>query len=210
MMATSPTTSGQNTSGIPANNDAALVARIAAREEAALREAIAMHAQRLNNIAYRMLGQRQDAEDVVQEAMLRLWDHAPRLAEKGAEKRRSSGAMKLGGWLKRVTVNLAIDRIRAARRISGEEVPERADQDPLADEQIEAEEANSAAKSLIAELPERQRAAIVLTYYEELPNAEAAGVMDMKLKAFESLLHRARGALRKAFEAQQADTGEVA
>lgn len=51
-------------------------------------------------------------------------------------------------------------------------------------------------------LPERQRAAIVLTYYEELPNAEAAEAMDMNIKAFESLLHRARAALRQALAAQ--------
>ena len=58
---------------------------------------------------------------------------------------------------------------------------------------------------LVLALPERQRAAIVLTYYEELPNAEAAQAMDMNIKAFESLLHRARTALRSAFEAREGE-----
>ena len=73
---------------------------------------------------------------------------------------------------------------------------------PLADTLIEAGERDGTAQALIMALPERQRAAIVLTYYEELPNAEAAEAMDMNIKAFESLLHRARAALRQAFASQ--------
>ena len=87
-------------------------------------------------------------------------------------------------------------------RISGEEVPERADEAPLADASIETEQRDRATRALVLALPERQRAAIVLTYYEELPNAEAAEAMDMNIKAFESLLHRARASLRQAFAAQ--------
>ncbi|MEL7218026.1 MAG: sigma-70 family RNA polymerase sigma factor, partial [Pseudomonadota bacterium] len=142
-------------------------------------------------------GDAHEAEDIAQEAMLRLWDHAPRLdASAGAR------GIKLGGWLKRVAVNLTIDRLRLKKRTSDSEVPERADDAPLADDQIQSEEEGAAARALIADLPERQRAAIVLTYYEEMPNAEAAVVMDMNIKAFESLLHRARAALRKKFEDQ--------
>ncbi|KPP96249.1 RNA polymerase sigma-70 factor, ECF subfamily [Erythrobacter sp. HL-111] len=179
--------------------DAVLVARIAAREEQALAEAIAEHAALLHRIAYRMLGDAHEAEDIAQEAMLRLWDKAPGLAP---------GRMRLGPWLKRVTVNLAIDRLRVRRRHSGEDdVPERADEAPLADEALAADEEGALARALIAGLPDRQRAAIVLTYYEDLANAEAAGIMEMNIKAFESLLHRARAALRKAFEAQVAGEG---
>ena len=72
----------------------------------------------------------------------------------------------------------------------------------LADTLIEAGERDGTARALIMALPERQRAAIVLTYYEELPNAEAAEAMDMNIKACESLLHRARAALRQAWTAQ--------
>jgi RNA polymerase sigma-70 factor (ECF subfamily) len=110
--------------------------------------------------------------------------------------------LRLSGWLARVATNLAIDRLRLARRVSGEDVPERADDTPLADEQMAAEQRDGATRALVVALPERQRAAIVLTYYEELPNAEAAEALDMNIKAFESLLFRARAALRKAFEAQ--------
>lgn len=179
----------------PAGDDA-LVARIAERDEAAFRLVIGQHAERLHRIAYRMVGGAHEAEDIAQEAMLRLWDNAARLAA-----RTDAAPVRLGAWLKRVVINLAIDRQRVAGRQSGGEVPERADETPLADEQMEQEESAGRARALIAGLPDRQRAAIVLTYFEELPNAEAAEVLDMNIKAFESLLHRARGALRRAFVA---------
>lgn len=196
------TASGAPSSAALLADDAALVARIAARDPAGLREAIARHAARLNRIAYRMTGDAQEAEDIVQEAMLRLWDHAPRLAARHPAGTPAGAGLRLSGWLGRVVTNLAIDRLRLARRISGEEVPERADEAPLADVQIESEERDGATRALVMALPERQRAAIVLTYYEELPNAEAAAAMDMNIKAFESLLHRARVSLRQAFAAQ--------
>lgn len=192
-------TSGSTPEADDANDDAALVARIAAREEAAFRLVIGAHAERLHRIAYRMTGDPQDAEDIAQEAMLRLWDHAPRLSARG-------GAVLLGPWLKRVVMNLAFDRLRLRKRSSDAEVPERADDAPLADEIIAADEQTLAARKLVHDLPERQCAAIVLTYYEEMPNADAAQVLDMNIKAFESLLFRARAALRTAFEAQGGGT----
>lgn len=192
-------------SGLPAAHDNALVARIAEREEGAFRTVIEAHAPSLHRIAYRMMGDAHEAEDIAQEAMLRLWNNAPRLAEKLAGE--NTPGIKLLPWLKRVTINLAIDRLRVAKRVSGEEVPERADAAPLADARLEADEEAGTARALISQLSDRQRAAIVLTYYEDMPNAEAAGVMDMNIKAFESLLHRARSALRKAFEAHQVQEG---
>lgn len=183
-------------------DDAALAARLAARDAAALREVIARHAGALNRIAYRMVGDAHEAEDIVQEACLRLWDNALRLAQRHPAGTPAGTGLRLSGWLKRVVTNLALDRLRAGRRMSGEEVPERADEAPLADAAIEAGQRDAATRALVLALPERQRAAIVLTYYEELPNAEAAEAMDMNIKAFESLLHRARASLRQAFAAQ--------
>lgn len=196
------TAGGEPSPASLAADDAALVARMAARDQGALREAVTRHAGALNRIAYRMVGDAHEAEDIVQEALLRLWDHAPRLAARHPAGMPAGAALRLSGWLKRVATNLAIDRLRAGRRISGEEVPERADEAPLADARIEAEQRDGGARALVMALPERQRAAIVLTYFEELPNAEAADAMEMNIKAFESLLHRARASLRQAFAAQ--------
>ena len=60
------------------SDDAALLARIAVRDEAAFRQVIGAHAALLHRIAYRMTGDAHEAEDIAQEAMLRLWDHAPK------------------------------------------------------------------------------------------------------------------------------------
>ena len=187
---------------VGSGDDAALAARLAARDPAALREVIALHAGALHRVAYRMTGDTHEAEDIVQEACLRLWDHAAGIAARHPLGSQAAGALRLGGWLQRVVTNLAIDRLRRARRISGGDVPDNADDAPLADAMIEADEQTASARALIAALPERQRAAIVLTYYEELSNAAAAQALDMNIKAFESLLLRARTALRNAYAAR--------
>lgn len=186
----------------PPGEDAAWAARLAGRDPAALREMIARHGKALQRIAFRMTGDAHEAEDIVQEALLRLWDHAPALAARHPAGSQAAAPLRLGGWLQRVVTNLAIDRLRRARRLSDGEVPDEEDDAPLADALIEAGERENLARALVLALPERQRAAIVLTYYEELPNAEAAEAMDMNIKAFESLLHRARAALRQALAAQ--------
>lgn len=182
-------------------DDAAMTARLAARDAAALREVIAAHAAALHRVAYRMTGDAHEAEDIVQEALLRLWDYAPRLAARHPLGSQAARALRLGGWLQRVVTNLAIDRLRRARRLAHGSVPDEEDEAPLVDALIEAEEREQSARALIAALPERQRAAIVLTYYEELSNAAAAEALEMNIKAFESLLLRARAALRKAYAA---------
>lgn len=173
-------------------DEAALLGRVAARDGDAFRRLVDLHGPILHRVAWRMTGDAAEAEDITQEALLRLWDHAPRWAD---------GRQSLAAWLRRITMNLAIDRLRRGKRIAGNEVPERADDTPLADAALEADQRASQARALIAALPDNQRAAIVLTYYEELPNAEAAAALDMQVKAFESLLFRARAALKAAFAA---------
>ncbi len=186
---------------VGSGEDGAWVVRLAARDSDALREVIALHSGRLHRIAWRVTGDAQEAEDIVQEAMLRLWDQAPRIAARHPVGSEGSG-FRLGAWLQRVVTNLAIDRLRRTRRLTHGEIPEREDDAPLADAVFEAREDRSLARALIAALPDRQRAAIVLTYYEELPNAQAAAAMNMNIKAFESLLHRARTGLRQVFAEQ--------
>ncbi|MFM7350510.1 MAG: sigma-70 family RNA polymerase sigma factor [Erythrobacter sp.] len=183
--------------------DAAWAERLAQRDSAALRAVIDRHGARLHRIAWRMTGDPQEAEDIIQEALLRLWDQAPTIAARHPVGSRAAASLRLGGWLQRVVTNLAIDRLRRTRRLAPGEVPEREDEAPRADALVAADEESARARALIAALPDRQRAAIVLTYYEELPNAEAAAALDMNIKAFESLLHRARAALRQAFAGQE-------
>lgn len=171
----------------PAHDDDALMHRVAARDAAAFRLLVDRHAERPWRVAWRMLGDGAEAEDVAQEAVLRLWRSA-------SEWR--GGGPGVAAWLTRVATNLSLDRLRKRARMSDGAVPERADDAPLADFLIEQEQDRAGVMRALATLPERQRAAIVLTYYEDLPNADAAAMLDMNIKAFESLLLRARRALR--------------
>ncbi len=172
-------------------NDDELVARIAARDHAAMRLATDRHAQLVWRIAYRMLGDATEAEDVAQESLLKLWNHADRW---------QAGGAGIAPWLKKVTVNQCLDRLRRKRFASDEDVPERADDTALADRQMEAVETGQAVKDCIEALPDRQRAAVILTYYEEQSNQGAAESLEMQLKAFESLLFRARASLKGCVE----------
>jgi RNA polymerase sigma factor (sigma-70 family) len=172
-------------------NDDELVARIAARDHAAMRLVADRHAQLVWRVAYRILGDATEAEDVAQESLLKLWNHADRW---------QPGGSGIAPWLKKVTVNGCLDRLRRKRFASNEDVPERQDDSPLADRYIEAVETGQAVKDCIEALPDRQRAAVILTYYEEAPNQGAAATMEMQLKAFESLLFRARASLRTCVE----------
>jgi RNA polymerase sigma factor (sigma-70 family) len=175
--------------------DDALMVRVQRRDAAAFRIVVDSHARALHRIAYRMIGDATEAEDLAQEALTRLWQHAGRW---------QAGGAGIGAWLTRVTMNLCLDRLRRRRFASDEAVPERADGAPLAPELIAAEQERQRVVAVIAALPDNQRAAIVLTYYEDQPNAAAAESLDMNIKAFESLLLRARGALKRALSSDDA------
>jgi len=172
-----------------ADGDDALMARVRARDAEAFRIIVDRNVIALHRVAYRMIGDATEAEDLAQEALLRLWRDAAKW---------QVGHAGTGAWLRRVVVNLCLDRLRRRRFSSDEEVPERADEALPAPEEIDAGRLRAATVAAIAALPDRQRAAVVLTYYEEVSNQVAAETLDMNLKAFESLLLRARSALRAA------------
>ncbi|MBA3898073.1 MAG: sigma-70 family RNA polymerase sigma factor [Sphingomonadaceae bacterium] len=174
--------------------DDALMARIVRRDASAFRSVIDGHAATLHRIAWRMTGDAAEAEDVAQETLLRLWQHAARW---------QAGGTGVAAWLHRVAVNLCLDRLRKKRFASDQEAPERVDESPAAPETIDEERRRARVVAAIGALPDRQRAAIVLTYYEDQPNALAAEAMEMNIKAFESLLLRARGALARALDGER-------
>jgi RNA polymerase sigma factor (sigma-70 family) len=169
------------------DGDDALMARVALRDGAAFRMLIDAYAARPHRIAYRMLGDATEAEDIAQEALLRLWNQAAKW---------QSGGAGVSAWLGRVATNLCLDRLRRRKFATDEAVPERADETPGADEQMDEARLRVRTVEAVQALPDRQRAAIILTYYEDYSNMAAAEALDMNIKAFESLLLRARTALR--------------
>ncbi len=174
--------------GANGQSDDALMARVLLRDRAAFRLLAERHGDRIYRIAWRMTGNATEAEDVAQDAMLKLWSQTGWTAGQGG----------VAAWLARVATNACLDRLRKARFRSDEDVPERADDRLLADAQIGMEDEARCAREAIAGLSDAQRAAIVLTYYEDMPNREAAEVMNLNIKAFESLLFRSRAALKQA------------
>ncbi len=171
----------------PVQADAALIARVGAGDSAACRVLVDAHLGRIHAFAWRMLGDAGEAEDVAQEAFIRLWRQAARWR---------AGA-RAGTWLHRVAHNLCIDRLRRRREIPGDSVPEQADPAPGPMAVRHRDQVAGAIQAALAGLPERQRAAIALVHYQELGNIEAAAVMDVSVEALESLLSRGRRGLRQ-------------
>ena len=180
----------------PADADAALLARYAAGDAAAARRLADRHLPRVLSFARRMLGDAAEAEDVAQEAMLRLWRIAPRWR---------AGEARISTWLYRVTANLCTDRLR--RRRPGAEMPDLADPAPGALAALMAADRAGALQAALARLPERQRQAVVLRHLEGLGNAEIAEIMDSGIEAVESLIARGRRALAAALVPQRAALG---
>jgi RNA polymerase sigma-70 factor (ECF subfamily) len=167
--------------------DAELLARVGRKEPAAVREMVARKLPRLLALAMRMLGDRAQAEDVAQEAFLRIWKQASRW---------QAGNARFDTWLHRVVLNLCYDRLRRRRELPDEDMADQADPGPGPDEQLDDAQQSARVAKALARLPSRQREALVLHYYQELSNAEAAAVMGVSVEALESLLARARRAMR--------------
>lgn len=170
-----------------AAQDAALLARVATGDDAAARALVDRHAPRVLALARRMLSDAAEAEDVTQEAMLRVWRAAPEWEDRGA---------KLSTWLHRVALNLCYDRLRKRRGAPLEEAPEPVDPTPSVEAQLTAQDDRSALNEALNALPERQRAAIVLRHFEERSNPEIADALEVSVEAVESLLARGRRALK--------------
>lgn len=169
--------------------DEALLARVAEGDPAAVRALVGRKLPRLMSLAQRMLGDAAEAEDVAQEAFVRVWKQAPKW---------QSGRARFDTWLHRVALNLCYDRLRRRREIPTDTPPEQVDPGPPPDRGLEARATAGRVSAALAALPDRQREAIVLCHYQELGNIEAAAVMGVTVEALESLLGRGRRALRAA------------
>ena len=169
--------------------DVALLQRVAAGDDAALRALTGRKLPRLLALAGRMLGEASEAEDVAQEAMLRAWRQAPRW---------KPGLAKFDTWLYRVTLNLCYDRLRRRREVVSDQFPEQIYEGPAPDRGIEAQDVGRRVALAMGELPDRQREALILCHYQELTNIEAADLMGVTIEALESLLARGRRSMRIA------------
>lgn len=177
-------------------SDDELMALCANGDVRAFRLLVDRHGQSAWRLSWRMTGDAGEAEDVVQESFARLWRQAAIW---------QAGQAGVGAFLQRVITNLVIDRSRRKRPETMAEPPDSIDPAPLADAVLEAADDAARIQACVASLPERQRAAIVLTYWEGLTGPMAATVLDLSPKAFESLLIRARMTLKTVLVAAGID-----
>lgn len=149
-------------------------------------------------IGVRMLNDRAEAEDLAQEAMLRLWKIAPEWRV---------GEAKISTWLYRVVTNMATDRLRRRRGVGLDEAPEVPDGAASAlEHMIEADRA-AALEMALAQLPARQRQAVVLRHLEGLSNPEIAAAMEIGVEAVESLTARGKRALAALLSGRREELG---
>jgi RNA polymerase sigma-70 factor, ECF subfamily len=175
-------------------DDRELMARLARGDKDALAPLVERHYRRLYRIALGYLRQREDALDVVQEAFVKVFQAASRW----------DGSADAGPWLSRVTVNLSIDRWRRNKRrgqtfsplAEGDHFEVLADTRPAPDSGVASRESGERLRAALGQLPERQRAVVVLRHYQELSLEEIATTLGMSLGTVKSSLHRALHRMR--------------
>ena len=178
--------------------DEALLTRYAEGDPAAARILTRRLVPRMLAQATRRLGNRAEAEEVTQEAMLRLWKAAPGWRNDGA---------RVSTWLYRVVANLCTDRQRRARGVALDTVPEPADPAPGAEAGLQEDARLRALQGALDKLPERQRRAVVLRHIDGLANPEIAAIMDTGIEAVESLIARGKRALAAELSRRRTELG---
>ena len=152
----------------------------------AFRELVSAHQRSAWNVAFRFLRDRAEAEDVAQEAFLRIYSAAPRYRP----------TARFRTYLYRVVTRLCIDRAEKKRPEYTDELPNVAHPSPGPGEDLAARERATEVRNALDALPPNQRMAIILKHYENLSYAEIAQAMGVSPKAVEGLLGRARSALQ--------------
>lgn len=170
------------------DEDDLLLERIAGGDERAFRRLVERHIDRAFALALRILRNHTDAEDVVQDVMLKVWTQG------GAWR---SGQAKFSTWLYRVVTNRCLDLCRKPKTADLDTAPEVPDGQPDAVSAIHAGEVSDLLERAMGKLPEQQRIALILSYHDELSNAEIAEILETTVMAVESLLKRGRQQLRK-------------
>jgi RNA polymerase sigma factor (sigma-70 family) len=149
--------------------------------------------------AYRMLQHRAEAEDLTQEALLRLWRAAPGW---------QTGEARVTTWLYRVVANLCTDRLRSRRPFADlQAIAEQADPAPGATRHMQDAARFRAVADALAAMPDRQAQAVALRHLEGLTNPDIAAIMDISVDAVESLTARGKRTLAAVLAGRRDELG---
>ncbi len=149
------------------------------------------HIGKLSALAAQMLGDVHLAEDIVQTVFLKTWHLLPNW---------ETGNAKLITWMRRVTTNACLDHLRKRKPVYTDKVPETPSLENNPEQSFGIHQENAVLRGQIDVMPERQKAALTLFYYQDLSLKESAEIMDIAPAAFESLLRRARKTLKQQLE----------
>jgi RNA polymerase sigma factor (sigma-70 family) len=153
---------------------------------------------RLLGQAFRMLQDRAEAEDVTQEAMMRLWRVAPDWRQ---------GEAQVSTWAYRVVANLCLDRLRKRRPVGLDQIAEPEDHAPSVADRMQDQTRLRALADALAAMPDRQAQAVALRHLEGLGNPEIADIMEITVEAVESLTARGKRTLAALLAGRKAELG---
>jgi len=176
-------------------DDEWLLGRIQEGDHEAFAALVHRHTKRYYSLAYQLVQQREDAEDIVQAAFVKLWER-PERWDQGHQTRFTT-------WFYTVVTHLCLDHNKRKKPLPLPEEMELIDQRPTQEERIVHHQRRVVIEGLIRELPERQRLAFTLCFYEGLSNREAAEIIGVTVKAVQSLIMRAKTALKEKLIAVQ-------
>lgn len=181
--------------------DDMLMQQVADGSRAAFEVLARRHMRRALAIAQGVVGNPNDADEIAQEAFMRVWQHADRW---------TPGRARFTTWLHRIVLNLSLDRRRKPQWVAIEAAGELSDEGAVpATETIARKEHQTAIARALETIPPRQRAAITLFYFEGLSGKDAAEGMGISISAFEQLLLRARRAVKAELSAVGFHADEV-
>ncbi|NCO04217.1 MAG: sigma-70 family RNA polymerase sigma factor [Alphaproteobacteria bacterium] len=168
-----------------AQSDEALMQRIQQHDNYAFSILVRRHSDLFYRAAYKMVQNKEEAEDIVQLCFLKIWDR-PHIWKEG------KGA-SFKTWFYRVVINQCRDQFKKTKRhVYSDQMESVIDEKEQGDITLIHNEKQSALEKAIMQLPEKQKLAITLCFDEGITNKEAAQIIGVKLKALESLLMRAK------------------
>lgn len=182
-MLTTPT---DNSVGV-IDPDADLIFGLKAGDEKALAGLMDRHMDTIHKQAFYMLGDQMAAEDVTQTVFLKTWEHM---------KDWQAGQAKLITWMRRVTRNACLDMLKKKKPIYTDTVPELQDEAHSPFESLSQAQQSERVGAALGQLSVNQRMALTLSYYQGVSQREGSSIMEISEGAYESLLVRARKALK--------------